>query len=53
MAYRHQVIAQNPGYVTLYDGLDAADAMAAWSKVMTERSYEYVTIESLQVGRSD
>lgn len=31
----------------LYDGTDAADAMAAWSKAIS-RGVEYVTIEALR-----
>ena len=53
MTYRHQVVTQEPGYVVVYDGPDAADAMAAWSKAVGDRSVGYVTLESLQVGRSD
>ena len=53
MTYHHQVVTQEPGYVVVYDGPDAADAMAAWSKAVGDRSVGYVTLESLQVGRSD
>lgn len=44
--YQHMVDAQNPGHVKLYDGTDAADAMAAWSKAIS-MGVEYVTLESM------
>lgn len=46
--YHHQVIEQGTGvYRTLYDGPDAADATAAWSKAIQDGA-EYVVLESLR-----
>jgi hypothetical protein len=46
--YRHLVEIDGPGVTRgrLYDGTDAADAMAAWSKAVSDGN-EYVTLESL------
>lgn len=46
--YRHRVDVIDPKVKrhNLYDGTDAADAMAAWSKAVSE-GYEYVTLESM------
>jgi len=52
MAYRHLVETDLPRK-KLYDGEDPADAMAAWSKAISDGTAEYVMLESLQVGRSD
>lgn len=49
MQYRHQVITQSP-YTVVYDGTDIADAMAAYSKAISD-GVEYVTLESLRVNR--
>lgn len=47
--YYHQVIEQGPGtYRKLYEGHGHADAMAAWSKAISD-GVEYVTLESLLV----
>lgn len=47
--YRHQVIEQGTGiYRTLYDGNDAAEAMAIWSKAISD-GVEYVTLESMRL----
>jgi hypothetical protein len=47
--YWHQVMSDSPVQGQgncLYDGTDAADAMAAWSKAVSEGD-PYVTLESL------
>ena len=46
--YRHRVDKDGvrPGRL-LYDGTDAADAMAAWSKAIQD-GVRYVTLESLR-----
>lgn len=46
--YRHLVDAESGNRGRLYDGPDAADAMAAWSKAVSD-GVEYVTLESLRV----
>jgi hypothetical protein len=51
MHHRYQVITQEPGYVVVYDGSDAADAMAAWSKAISEGEVGYVTLEALRINR--
>jgi hypothetical protein len=49
MQYRYQVIEQGTNiYRTHYEGTDAADAMAAWSKCISEGA-EYVTLEALSI----
>lgn len=50
--YRHMVDVQGDGskYRKLYDGTDAADAMAAWSAAI-QAGEEYVTLESLRETR--
>lgn len=48
--YWHNVYSDSKG--TIYQGHDAADAMAAWSKAVSENA-GYVAMESLQEGRSD
>ena len=47
--YRYLVEVRRSGDVTrrLYDGTDAADAMAAWSTAITDGG-EYVTLEALR-----
>lgn len=46
--YRHLVEVDDPSYTRkVYDGPDAADAMAAWSQAITD-GVEYVTLESLR-----
>ena len=45
--YRYQVITQGSSYAVTYDGTSAADAMAAWSKAISDGA-EYVTIEALR-----
>ncbi|HEV2175242.1 MAG TPA: hypothetical protein VGR71_16835 [Nitrospira sp.] len=42
--YRYRVETDQK---TLYDGRDAADAMAAWSRAISSRA-EYVMLESLR-----
>lgn len=45
--YWHRVEADYPGErVTRYNGRDAADAMAAWSRAVSDGA-EYIVIESL------
>lgn len=49
--YRHLVETDGPGRsVRLYDGEDAADAVAAWSKAISDGA-DYVTLESLKSTR--
>jgi hypothetical protein len=38
---------QPHGHQTLYNGLDAADAMAAWSKAVSDGA-EYAVLEALR-----
>lgn len=45
--YRYMVDAQSPGHLKLYDGTDVADAMAAFSKSISD-GVEYVTLEALR-----
>lgn len=48
-AYRHLVEVDGTGvsHHRMYDGGDAADAMAAWSTAITDGA-EYVTLESIR-----
>jgi len=46
MTYRYMVDTQNPGHIKMYDGTDVADAMAAFSKSISD-GVEYVTLEAL------
>jgi hypothetical protein len=49
MTYHYLVeTAEGSRYLRLYDGVNAADAMAAWSKAITETA-EYVTLEALRM----
>ena len=47
MGYRYLVDADAGNAGRLYDGTDAADAMAAWSKAIS-RGVGYVTLEALR-----
>ena len=47
MSYHYLVDANAGNRGRLYDGTDAADAMAAWSKAIS-RGVEYVTLEALR-----
>jgi hypothetical protein len=50
--YRHLVEIDGASRLNhLYDGPDAADAMAAWSKAISE-GIPYVTLESLLLTES-
>ncbi len=47
ITYRYLVDSGAGNRGRLYDGTDAADAMAAWSKAISQ-GVEYVTIEALR-----
>jgi hypothetical protein len=49
MSYHYLVDADAGNRGRLYDGTDAADAMAAWSKAISDGA-EYVTLEALRDG---